>query len=269
MVGYANDSFATKMDDNALQEAASAGIQSVEKLVSLLSQRQELKQSSAPMDTDMDCTAVADMVVTKFRRVISLLDRTRTGHARFRRAPLVPPPQLPQETETPVPDTHRQPAEDKQIPVSKIYCPTPVHRLPPLPHTHHHHNPNQMLPKKVPMEKKESTTTINFIASPLASAPNSFMSSLTGDTESVQPSLSSGFLISNLAPVSSGGRPPLSSSSLKRKCNSMNDAGAKCGSSFGRCHCSKKRYVFSSSSAPFLFGYFLLFNSMIDLIESC
>ncbi|RVW99977.1 putative WRKY transcription factor 7 [Vitis vinifera] len=84
-------------------------------------------------------------------------------------------------------------------------------------------------------------TTINFTTSHSVSAPNSFVSSLTGDTESVQPSLSSGFHISNLSQVSSAGRPPLSSSSLKRKCSSMDDAGAKCGSSFGRCHCSKKR----------------------------
>lgn len=248
-MGYANDSFAAKMEDNALQEAASAGIQSVEKLVKLLSQCQQQKQTTTPLEIDIDCTAVADMAVTKFKRVISLLDRTRTGHARFRRAPLVPPQQPPQDTDTPVPVSHHQPAEDKQTSVSKIYCPTPVHRLPPLPHNHqphhhhhhHHHSPNLMLPKKVAIEKKESMTTINFTTSHSVSAPNSFVSSLTGDTESVQPSLSSGFHISNLSQVSSAGRPPLSSSSLKRKCNSMDDAGAKCGSSFGRCHCSKKR----------------------------
>ncbi|RVX00018.1 putative WRKY transcription factor 7 [Vitis vinifera] len=103
MMGYANDSFAAKMEDNALQEAASAGIQSVEKLVKLLSQCQQQKQTTTSLEIDIDCTAVADMAVTKFKRVISLLDRTRTGHARFRRAPLVPPQQQPQDTDTPVP----------------------------------------------------------------------------------------------------------------------------------------------------------------------
>ncbi|CAL1378547.1 unnamed protein product [Linum trigynum] len=34
-------------------------------------------------------------------------------------------------------------------------------------------------------------------------------------------------------------KPPLSSSSLKRKCSSMDDI--RCSSSSGRCHCSKKR----------------------------
>ena len=250
MMGYSNDNSAAKMEDDALQEAASAGIQSVEKLVSLLSQRQQQNQTTGSLDIDIDCTAAADMAVTKFKRVISLLDRTRTGHARFRRAPLVPHPQPPpQDTDTPpVLVSHHQPAEDKQASVSKIYCPTPVHLLPPLPHNHHHrhhhhhhHSPNLTLPHKVPIEKKESTTTISFTTSISASAPNSFISSLTGDTDSVQQSLSSGFHVSHLSQASSKGRPPLSSSSLKRKCSSMNDAGAKCGSSYGRCHCSKKR----------------------------
>ncbi|KAJ4955176.1 hypothetical protein NE237_011959 [Protea cynaroides] len=39
----------------------------------------------------------------------------------------------------------------------------------------------------------------------------------------------------------SAGRPPLSSSSLKRKCSSSDDAAGKCGTSSGRCHCSKRR----------------------------
>ncbi|KAL2540831.1 putative WRKY transcription factor 7 [Abeliophyllum distichum] len=113
----------------------------------------------------------------------------------------------------------------------RIYCPTPIQRLPPL--LHHH-----QLARNGSIERKESSTTINF-----ASPANSFMSSLTGDTESLQPSMSSGFQITNLSQVSSAGRPPLSTSSFKRKCSSMDDATAKCGggSSNSRCHCPKKR----------------------------
>ncbi|XP_022865932.1 probable WRKY transcription factor 7, partial [Olea europaea var. sylvestris] len=83
-----------------------------------------------------------------------------------------------------------------------------------------------------------ASTTINF-----ASPANSFLSSLTGDTESLQPSMSSGFQITNLSQVSSAGRPPLSTSSFKRKCSSMDDVNIKCGggSSGSRCHCPKKR----------------------------
>ncbi|KAJ4955221.1 hypothetical protein NE237_012004 [Protea cynaroides] len=67
------------------------------------------------------------------------------------------------------------------------------------------------------LEKKESMTTISFSASPIISAANSFMSSLTGDTDSKY------------------------SSSLKRKCSSSDDAASKCRTSSGRCHCSKRR----------------------------
>ncbi|GFQ06653.1 probable WRKY transcription factor 7 [Phtheirospermum japonicum] len=52
---------------------------------------------------------------------------------------------------------------------------------------------------------------------------------------------SSGFQITNLSQVSSVGRPPLSTSSFKRKCSSMDDANAKCGGGSSRCHCPKKR----------------------------
>ncbi|KAI7997536.1 putative WRKY transcription factor 7 [Camellia lanceoleosa] len=72
---------------------------------------------------------------------------------------------------------------------------------------------------------------INFAA--VASMPNSFMSFLTGDTDSLQHSMSSAFQITN---PSLAGQPLLS----KRKCNSIDDAVAKCGASSGRCHCSKK-----------------------------
>ncbi|KAJ4959565.1 hypothetical protein NE237_026676 [Protea cynaroides] len=91
------------------------------------------------------------------------------------------------------------------------------------------------------LKRKKSTTTISFSASPITSATNSFMSSLTDDTDSKQPSSSSTFQITNLSQVSSAGRPPLSSSSLKRKCSSSDNAAGKCRTSSGRCHCSKQR----------------------------
>ncbi|CAL5007350.1 unnamed protein product [Urochloa decumbens] len=60
----------------AFQEAAAAGLRSLELLASSLSPRAE----SPPLGE------IADQAVSRFRRVINLLDRT--GHARFRRAPL-------------------------------------------------------------------------------------------------------------------------------------------------------------------------------------
>ncbi|KAL0366213.1 UNVERIFIED_CONTAM: putative WRKY transcription factor 7 [Sesamum radiatum] len=235
MPGY---SFTSKMEENAAQEAAAAGLQSVEKLIRLLShthQQNFPEQSSSKLDpvTTADYQAVADVAVNKFKKFISLLDRTpRTGHARFRRGPVSnsTPPQ--QKIESAGPSTQPPKTEDS-APGSRIYCPTPVQRLPPLPVPHHH---QQQLVKNGSLERKESSTTINF-----ASPATSFLSSLTGDTESLQPSMSSGFQITNLSQVSSAGRPPLSTSSFKRKCSSMEDATAKCGSGSSRCHCPKKR----------------------------
>ncbi|KAF3446617.1 hypothetical protein FNV43_RR11797 [Rhamnella rubrinervis] len=262
MMGYGVDSFGAKMEDNDVKEAASAGIQSVEKFIRLISQQASSSTESAAIEYG----SVADLAVNKFKKVISLLDKGRTGHARFRRAPVAPPsPPQPQPQQhlvqslkqdsggVSVAEPNRQKLE--QPSAFKVYCPTPVLRLPPLPQNHsqqvnhphglqpHHHQLNAaatILAKNGSVEKKDSTATIKFSTSPPISAANSFMSSLTGDTDSLQPSLSSGFQFTNIS-QSSTGKPPLSSSSMKRKCNSVDDAVLRCGSSSGRCHCSKKR----------------------------
>nr|UVI62180.1 WRKY transcription factor [Rehmannia glutinosa] len=214
--------FTSKMEAAAAQEAAAAGLQSVEKLIRLLSQtHQQNFQEQPPSAAAADYQAVADVAVNKFKKFISLLDRTpRTGHARFRRGPV-------SKIEPAGPST-QAPKTEETAPGSRIYCPTPVQRLPPLPVPH--------VAKNGSIERKETSTTINF-----ASPATSFLSSLTGDTDSLQPSMSSGFQITNLSQVSSVGRPPLSTSSFKRKCSSMDDGNGKCGSGSSRCHCPKKR----------------------------
>ncbi|RZC30718.1 probable WRKY transcription factor 15 isoform X1 [Glycine soja] len=220
MMGYRNDTFA---EDNAVREAAS-GLESVEKLIKLLSHTQQQYQTtskSSMENIDTDYTAVADVAVSKFKKVISLLGRTRTGHARFRRAP-VP---------VPVPVASPPPSEPR------VYRATPLQQIPPPTLHTHSVTEHSLIPK---IERKDSSKTINF------SYSNSFVSSLTaGDTDTKQPCSSSpspatAFQITNLSQVSSAGKPPLSSSSLKRKCSSENLGSAKCGSSSSRCHCSKK-----------------------------
>ncbi|KAH6788587.1 WRKY DNA-binding protein 7 [Perilla frutescens var. frutescens] len=237
MPGY---NFTTKMEVSAAQEAAAAGLQSVENLMRLLSHSHQQNFQEQPPSklqtsdqiTAADYQAVADVAVNKFKKFISLLDRTpRTGHARFRRGPVSANSPPPQPKTEPGPST-QTPKTDDNAPGSRIYCPTPIQRLPPLPLPHHH----QHLVKNGSIERKESSTTINF-----ASPATSFISSLTGDTDSLQPSMSSGFQITNLSQVSSAGRPPLSTSSFKRKCSSMDDSNAKCGGASSRCHCPKKR----------------------------
>ncbi|XP_004509109.1 probable WRKY transcription factor 15 isoform X2 [Cicer arietinum] len=230
--GYRTDSFTAKAEENAVQEAAS-GLESVEKLIKLLSEARHKYQSPSSsssfspsnpnnpsFEIERDCRAVADVAVSKFKRVISLLERTRTGHARFRRAPL---PQSPQNH--PIQQTQQK---KSKISESTIFNATPLQQIPPI----NLHRPF-----------KDSSKTLNFSYSSSVAA-NSFISSLTGgEIDSKQPSSSSPagtFQITNLSQVSSVGKPPLSSS-LKRKCSSETLGSGKCGSSSSRCHCSKKR----------------------------
>lgn len=257
MLGYRNDNFATQLQENEVQEAACNGLENVEKLLKLFSQKEQKGQSqlSSPvessteqkkldMEVEMDCKDVTDAAVNKFKKVISLLGRTRTGHARFRRGPVAPIPI--KDCSTEVPDT-------------KVYCPTPIQQIRPVDYhllNHHHHqsiseSENRIatafsqVPKSGVVDGKEPISrSISFSYSPAISHANSsFMSSLTGETESKQLSSSSAFQMTNLSQVSSAGKPPLSSSSsFKRKCISENGISGKCSaSSSGRCHCSKKR----------------------------
>ncbi|XP_038878432.1 probable WRKY transcription factor 11 [Benincasa hispida] len=74
--------FPAKIDDQtAIEEAASAGLQSMEHLIRLLSKQQH---SETP-NNNLNCSGLTDFTVSKFKRLISLLNRT--GHARFRRGP--------------------------------------------------------------------------------------------------------------------------------------------------------------------------------------
>ncbi|CAL1359171.1 unnamed protein product [Linum trigynum] len=75
-----------KVDDQiAIQEAAAQGLQSMEHLIRVMSRHQQQSNSHT---TAADCTDLTEVTVSRFKKVISLLNRT--GHARFRRAPLHP-----------------------------------------------------------------------------------------------------------------------------------------------------------------------------------
>ncbi|XVF39881.1 hypothetical protein PTKIN_Ptkin01aG0068500 [Pterospermum kingtungense] len=259
MMGYGGggggNSFAGKMEETALKEAATAGIQGVEELIRLMSKSQQLYNQNASFKTSspstgsepaMDIQAVTDKTVDSFKKVISLLGRPRIGHARFRRAPLSPIQQEEkQKLQMKIQESGTCSVQvgKEQVSAFKPFCSTSGHRLPPLPHNNHNQSKNGsvLMPKTGLLERNEAPSAINFSSSSALSAGNSFMSSLTGDTDSMQPSFSSGFQFTSPSHVPSSGKPPLSSS-LKRKCNSMDDAALKCGSSSsGRCHCSKKR----------------------------
>ncbi|KAK4803674.1 hypothetical protein SAY86_003491 [Trapa natans] len=229
-------------DGFALREAASAGIKSVETLIKLLDQPYQdasLPSSSiaSPRTVISDIEAATDAAVNKFRKIISLLDRSRTGHARFRRSPaaVIPPAKVLDRADT----TARTDGS-----AFKIYHPASIQRLPPLPLPHNQNPPSTE--KKEPVSEIVTTTTINFGPLPLqisnSAANSSFLSSLTvGENDSVQRSLS---MPSSELQISQQ-KAPFSKSSfttLKRKCSSGEDGAHRCGgSSSGRCHCSSKK----------------------------
>ncbi|KAJ6404902.1 hypothetical protein OIU84_012969 [Salix udensis] len=215
MMGYSGDSLATKMQKNAVREAATSGIQSVEEVIKLLRQNQLEQQQ-------MNIMTVTDMAVNNFRKQQKQEEPESQQEKR----------QV-QEPGPSVRAINSQPTE--QGSAFRDYQPAPIHRLPPLPHNQQQKSPLLVTSKGL-SDRNEVPATINFSNSPSISSATSFMSSLTGETDSFQRSMSSGFHFTQ----PSAGKPPFPSSSSKRKCDSMDGAALKCGSSSGRCHCSKK-----------------------------
>ncbi|XP_068637105.1 probable WRKY transcription factor 17 [Aristolochia californica] len=203
LMGYA------KVEDQiAIQEAASAGMRSMEHLVRMLS-HQNLQPNP------VDCREITDFTVSKFKKVISILNRT--GHARFRRGPMVPAQSL---TSAPQP-------QSLTLDFSK---PSP--------------NPN--LCSEISSSQYTASTKENFsISPPMSSANSSFVSSITGDGSVSNGKQVSSLLIPPIPAVSAGvsaGKPPLSSS-YKKKCHGHGHSEDLSGkfSVSGRCHCSKRR----------------------------
>lgn len=204
----------TKMEEQmAIQEAAAAGLRSLERLVMQLTSPSTQKQSPP-----VDCREMADQTVSKFRKVISILDRT--GHARFRRGPTAVPSVAPAaEISTPPP-----PPPPAPIVVPHV-APAPAPQSLTLDFTKP--NGNGYVPK-------ESFS----ISPPLSSNTSSFFSSITAGEGSVtkgKPLLGGGAAVSaGGTPAISAGKPPLASN-YKKRCLEHSDATA------GRCHCSKRR----------------------------
>ncbi|KAF8086192.1 hypothetical protein N665_0632s0012 [Sinapis alba] len=229
--------FSAGKNDTALKEAASEGIHGVEEFLKLIGQSQQTDEKQT------EITAVTDVAVNSFKKVISLLGRSRTGHARFRQAPVTTPKT--EEERGGAVKTEEKPRTTTTVVLNgekyggsafRVYCPTPIHRRPPLSHNNTQTKNGSsssapLLPNGKPHQEPPSST-IHFAPSQPVSAANSFMSSHRCETDSNQ--MSSGFEFTNPSSQFSGsrGKPPLSSASLKRKCSS---------SPSGRCHCTKKR----------------------------
>ncbi|GFZ19815.1 WRKY DNA-binding protein 7 [Actinidia rufa] len=87
LVSYRNEGYCGPMtENNPAQEAASAGFQNVEELIRIFSHQAQKAHAESEVD---DYKTIANTAVSKFKKFISLMDRTRTGHARFRRGPVI------------------------------------------------------------------------------------------------------------------------------------------------------------------------------------
>lgn len=207
----------SKMDDQiAIQEAATAGLRSMEHLIFQLSHHKS---------PQLDCREIADVTVSKFKKVISILNRT--GHARFRRGPTAA--QAPQTlTLAPIPLQSQQPQPSAPHPSSP----------PPQTLTLDFTKPN---PATYPLVLEGGETTTSqytkesfSMSTPMSSANSSFLTSITGDGSVSNGKQGSSLLLHPVAP--SAGKPPLSS--YKKKCHEHAHSEYVSG---GRCHCSKRR----------------------------
>ncbi|CAL5015036.1 unnamed protein product [Urochloa decumbens] len=191
-------------DQLAIQEAAAAGLRSLELLVSSLS-----TQAAAPPKAaqQQPFGEIADQAVSKFRKVISILDRT--GHARFRRGPVESSPAAAPVVAGPAP-----PPAAPLPHVAPISVAQPAPAPAPAPH-----------PQSLTLDfTKPNLMTMSGATSVTST---SFFSSVTAGEGSVSKGRS----------LMSAGKPPLSGHKRKPCAGAHSEATAN-GS---RCHCSKRR----------------------------
>ncbi|XP_058755937.1 probable WRKY transcription factor 11 [Vicia villosa] len=205
----------------AIQEAASAGLKSMEHLIRVLSSQASSSSSINQSNRlDLDCTEITDFTVSKFKQVINLLNRT--GHARFRRAPSSQSQPISEKMNL----HHHQQPQSTTLDFAK-----PIQVVNP--------NPNLNLKSKPKPNPSTDLTVSQYSKSKEAYSISTTTSSLhstitvTGDG-----SVSDG----KIGPIISSGKPPLASSHRKR-CHEATVSGAASGkvSSSGHCHCSKRR----------------------------
>ncbi|KAG2243814.1 hypothetical protein Bca52824_094329 [Brassica carinata] len=216
-----------KMDDQkAIQEAASQGLQSMEHLIRVLSTNRPEQQH-----TNVDCSEITDFTVSKFKTVISLLNRT--GHARFRRGPV-----------------HSSSAASPPMQQSHFAKTAPVVSHPParptasLPLTPSRPSVTLDFTKPSIFGSKSSSSELEFSKENFSvSLSSSFMSSaLTGGDGSVSKGSS---IFAPSQPGTSSGKPPLAGHPYRKRCieheHSQNFSGRISGSGYGKCHCKKSR----------------------------
>lgn len=228
-----------KMEEEvAIQEAASAGLTSMEHLVRILSSQQQ----------QAECREVTEETVSNFKRLISVLNRT--GHARFRRAPST----LSLSTNSNS-DLELQDASETAIQSQKLAAAATVRFRKPVTLDFTKPNPNTSI-HLLQAQQQQPTPCISDLSnnckadfsslslSMSSSVNSSFMSSITGED-----TVSNGKLFGSIfvpsAPASSSGKPPLSFHNHNKRChdhhNHSSDYLSPNFSASARCHCSSKR----------------------------
>jgi hypothetical protein len=203
----------------AIQEAASAGMKSMEHFIRVLSSSSSSSSSDQRNHLDLvnklDCTEITDFTVSKFKQVINLLNRT--GHARFRRAPS-------NFSSSPSSQFQSQIQSEKFNPKPQsttLDFAKPIQTVKPTPNLKPKQNQSTDLSVSQYSKSKETYS--------VSTTTSSFLSTITGDG-----SVSDG----KIGPIISSGKPPLASSHRKR-CHEATVSGKV--SSSGPCHCSKRR----------------------------
>lgn len=200
----------------ALQEAATAGLKSMDNLIRFVSFQQQQNQTVQP-----DCREIIDYTVSNFRKVITILNRT--GHARFRRSPV----QVTDDSSTALTLSPLTNPAEETVPAVKV----PVEKY-------------QSKALTLDFTKRKVGKSIGCEAVPVASSTtsSSFMSTITGEG-----SVSNGKVFSSMSlpprpPVSSG-KPPIAGKRCRD--HELSDEFSGRTSSSGKCQC-KKRLVISS-----------------------
>ncbi|KAG6739139.1 hypothetical protein POTOM_056725 [Populus tomentosa] len=226
-------SFNTKMDDQtAIQEAASQGIKSMEHLIRIMSHQNNHHVA--------DCTDLTDLTVSKFKKVISILNRK--GHARFRRGPIQPNQPAKSSFSLSSPSTSTQsPQSQSQSPSFSRFqnlTLTPQQITPPVTAPGAPTSLTLDFTKANIFSSKSAEIEFSKDSFSVSSNSTSFMSSgITGDG-----SVSNGKQGSSIF-LGSAGKPPLSTVpySNKKRCHEHHHDDSVSGSSSGKCHCSSKR----------------------------
>ncbi|KAK4349504.1 hypothetical protein RND71_032259 [Anisodus tanguticus] len=201
LLGYSNMN-----EQLAIQEAASAGLKSMDHLIRFVSHQQQ-NQTVQP-----DCTELANFTVSNFKKVISILNRT--GHARFRRSPV-------------------QVFLSPSIQTEKI-LPQP---LPPAVAA------GDLYPLTIDFTKPNVGTKVksmDTLSLSTTTSSSSFMSSITGEG-----SVSNGKQFSSInlpprpPPPMSSRKPPIAG----KRCHDhdLSDELSGRTSSSGKCHCKKRK----------------------------